>query len=144
MDFSYARIPIVNLAKKQVIDYVYRPIIKIGIKKEFNGNSEYIDYRALIDSGADDCLFPWELADLAGLTIKEANGKVFRGLGSGSIIGYKTDIRLYLGGITVFTEVYFSRNLIGHGILGQRGFFDKFRIRFIYSKKRIEIVEERR
>lgn len=144
MDFSYSKIPIVDLTRRRVVDYVYRPIIKIGIKKELNGKNGYIDYEALIDSGADDCLFPWELVELAGLHIERRNGKVFRGLGGGLVIGYKGRVNLSLGGYDFTTESYFAPKLTGYGILGQRGFFDKFRIRFIYSKKRIEIVEEER
>lgn len=143
MDFDYKKIPIIDFKLRKVIDYVYRPIIKIGIKNEPNGKSEFVDYEVLIDSGADECIFPIELADVSGIIVDKSKKNSFIGLGGDSVIGYKTKISLNLGGIKFISEVYFCEDFKGHGILGQKGFFDKFRVRFIYSKKKIEISEEK-
>lgn len=144
MNFSYKKIPIIDIKRKRIVDYIYRPLLKIGIKTQLNSGNDFVDYEALIDSGADDCLFPEELAEIAKISIDKTKGKRFSGLGGSSMVGYPASVSISLGEYNFSTEIYFSSNLEGYGILGQKGFFDKFRIRFIYSKKMVEIVEERR
>lgn len=139
MNFTYKKIPIIDIVKRQVIDYVYRPIIKIGIR-----GKTAIDYEVLIDSGADDSVFPEDLAQIAGIELDKSSYKEFKGLGGGSVKGYrnKNVVILNLGGHEFSADFYFCKGFVGHGILGQRGFFNKFRVRFLYSKKRIEIDPE--
>lgn len=139
MNFSYKKIPIIDFVKKKIVDHVYRPIIKIGIR-----GKTAVDYEVLIDSGADDSIFPEELAQIAGIELDKDNFKKFKGLGGGFLTGYrnKNVVILNLGGHDFSADLYFCKGFSGHGILGQRGFFNKFRVRFIYSKKRIEIDPE--
>lgn len=141
MNFAYKKIPIIDFVKRKIIDHVYRPIIKIGIK-----GKAIADYEVLIDSGADDSVLPEELAQIAGVELDKNNSKEFRGLGGGSLSGYKNKnvVILSLGGHDFSADLYFCKGFSsGYGILGQKGFFNKFRVRFIYSKKRIEIDPER-
>lgn len=139
MNFAYKKIPIIDFVKKQVVDHVYRPIIKIGIR----GRST-VYYEVLIDSGADDSIFPEDLAQIAGIELDKNNYKEFNGLGGGKVRGYKNKnvVILNLGGHEFPSDLYFCKEFSGNGILGQRGFFNKFRIRFAYSKKKIEIIPE--
>jgi hypothetical protein len=139
MNFTYKKIPVVDLTKHQVVDYVYRPIIKIGIKGRIT-----VDYEVLIDSGADDSVFPEELAQIAGIELDKSSYREFKGLGGGSVRGYRNRniMILNLGGHEFSADFYFCKGFVGYGILGQKGFFNRFRVRFLYSKKRIEIEPE--
>lgn len=141
MDFHYKKIPIIDLNKGKVIDTVFRPVIQIAIIKEID--KKPLDYEVLIDSGADECILPLELAEIAQIDLANTETKEFRGIGGGVAIGHKKQVAILLGGYQFSTPVYFSSGIKGYGILGQRGFFEKFRIRFIYSAKKIEITAER-
>ena len=57
---------------KQILRNVIRPIIPVTLK--YKGKT--ISYEALIDSGADTCVFPAEIGELVGIDIK--TGKVYR------------------------------------------------------------------
>lgn len=141
MDFHYKKIPIIDLNKGVVTDMVFRPIIKIGIIKGVD--NQPLEYEVLIDSGADECVLPIELAEIAQIDLANTETKEFRGIGGGVATGYKKQVTILLGGSQYSTPVYFSSGIKGYGILGQRGFFEKFRIRFIYSAKKIEITAEK-
>ncbi len=139
MKFPYKKIPVID-PKADEVFYVFRPIIPVTLF--FKGNS--VSYEVLIDSGADDCVFDAELTKILHLPLDEEKEKSFGGISGGEIKAYRQGVEMSVGGILYITEVYFSPNLakMGYGILGQRGFFDHFRVRFIYSKKVVEITKE--
>jgi len=141
MKFPYKKIPIID-SRTQKISYVFRPIIPVTLS--FKGNS--VSYEVLIDSGADECIFDTEIARILHLPLNEEKEKSFGGISGGEIKAYRQGIEMSAGGVSFVTEVYFSPDLsrMGYGILGQKGFFDHFRVRFIYSKKMVEIAKELR
>lgn len=143
MKFPYKKIPIIDPQTRSVVDYTYRPIIPIKLKYE----SQEIEYEVLIDSGADDNVFHAEIGEIIGLEVKSSEiKKTFLGIGGAKVIGYQHRITIEVGGHKFNIKAYFAYNLgpSSYGVLGQRGFFDLFRIRFIYSKKSVEITPERR
>jgi hypothetical protein len=118
-----------------------RPIIPIKIKAE--GGME-IGYYALIDSGADFCIFDGEIGEAIGIDVRSGPENKFGGVQSSKkqCIGYVHTVCLSVGGHDIPSRVCFSYDINkkqGYGIVGQYGFFDSFRIKFDYSKERIEL-----
>jgi hypothetical protein len=97
-------------------------------------------FSALVDSGADACLFPKDTAEVLGIDIKSGPRAFFTGIGGGQIPFYFHDVDLFIGEHQVKTKVGFSTSSIGTtGILGQLGFFDRFIIAFDTKNKLLEI-----
>lgn len=116
------------------------PVIPIGL--EYKGVS--FKYEALIDSGADMNLFPWGIAEIFGFRKEDAIAQVFaHGVGGEPLKAYIFDIIISVGGSVRHTaQCAFSEDLHTNenfGFLGQRGFFDYYRIEFDYAKKGITL-----
>lgn len=119
--------------------HAQRPVIPIRVKS----NGKEIDYLALIDSGADFCIFHGAIGQYLGIDIKSGKKLEFFGVTgqketayfheiSINIVGY--DKQCYCG----FSE--FDNSKLPYGILGQRGFFEMFKITMDYRKNRIELT----
>lgn len=116
--------------------YILRPIIPVSLRHR--GKS--IHYEALIDTGADFCIFPIELANNLGIDIKKHRIIYFSGVGGEPIKGFITDVVLSIGEIDLSTEIVFSEAGITR-VLGQRGFFDHFDVKLSYKNQNIEIQQ---
>lgn len=115
-----------------------RPIL--NIKLLFNDKS--VKYPVLLDSGADFCIFHAEIAaDLLNLKVKNGKPLTFYGTGGEPQTAYFHKINIELGGFDfdLYCGFSFDMKKLPYGILGQTGFFDRFRIEFDYSNKRIEL-----
>lgn len=114
---------------------IFRPIISVRL----HFKETFVIYDALIDSGADRCIFHAGLAEI----LKVPTGKQvkFRGISGELLQGAKATIYLALLNWKFKTEVIFSPNLgpMAHGVLGQKGFFDNFKVCFDKQKQQIEI-----
>lgn len=119
-----------------------KPIIPIGLL--FNG--KLIRYEALIDSGADFNIFNAEIGELLGIDIRSGKKVKFSGIAGEPFEVYIHNLILEIGGWQYKIVAGFSYEVspYGFGILGQKGFFDLFRIRFIFSRGIIEITPEQR
>jgi hypothetical protein len=112
---------------------IRRPIIPLIVK----ANGKEVKYFALVDSGADLNLFHGEIAELLGIDLDSgAEGKI-SGITEGEAQKFFVHpVTVNVGGWDFETEVGFmprlSRN--GHGLLGQKGFFDLFN-KVSFSKK---------
>ncbi|MGH9742738.1 MAG: hypothetical protein ACRD51_10340 [Candidatus Acidiferrum sp.] len=107
----------------------------------FNGHASFPCY-GLIDSGADDCIFPASFARYLGFEL--ASGKTYRfgGVASLGQEAYFFDLEMVIAGIIPHKlAVGFTTSLDqrGHGLLGQNGFFDRFAIRFDHRKRSFSI-----
>jgi hypothetical protein len=116
-----------------------RPVVPIKVK--YRGRE--IDYLALIDSGADFCVFHGEIGQLLGIDIKSGNKLEFFGVTGDKEAAYFHEIMINIGGhdrkcYCGFSESNSSK--LPYGILGQRGFFDIFKISMDYKKNRIELT----
>lgn len=140
MRFPYKKIPILDPKRLILRGHVYRPIIPITVKV----GEVSVNYEVMIDSGSDNNIFDIEIAELLGIVLDGRKRKIFSGVGGGSIETFKHRVELEIGGISYLCNVYFATDLpkSSFGILGQEGFFNKFRVRFIYSTKVVEIVPE--
>ena len=114
-----------------------RPVIPIQLTRE----EKRVRYLAIIDSGADLCIFHAEIGELLGITVESGKLLRFSGISNPQLTAYFHDIKLEVGGYELDCYVGFSRDLgnLPYGLLGQLGFFNLFDILFDYSKERIEL-----
>ena len=118
-----------------------RPIIPIqmGLTEQ----SATRGYLALIDSGADICLFSPEVALEIG--IKDVT-KGPKSSVSGVVAGAKSDYYMHrvvikIGGWPFAMDVAFMPDFtrLGYGILGEKGFFENFIVKLNLRKTEIEL-----
>jgi hypothetical protein len=122
-----------NFKYKRVDGTKYRPIISIGIsfKKD-------LKYEVLVDSGADICIFDAEVAQAIGIVdIVTGEEMKFGGITGKSEVGYIHTVKIKIKDCEFRTKVVFSEHINddGTGIVGQKGFFDRFVVKFDYSEK---------
>ncbi len=111
---------------------IKRPIIPILVKSEV----AFIFYSAIIDSGADHCIFSKDLASLLDIKLLKKNQITLKGVGRGNIEGFFGEISIRIGQETYQARVIFADITdFGHGILGQKGFFDHFDVKLSYQKR---------
>jgi len=136
MKFRYIKAP---LQRKSSIfgSYVLKPIIPIGLINK----DRSLGFAALIDSGADFCIFPMGLAESLGVTIDKSKAESFAGISGEPSKAYFADLTIDIGGWKYKTSVSFSSDISprGYGILGQKGFFDIFVVKFDLKKEEIEL-----
>lgn len=126
MTFSY----------QEITPQVKRPIIPLMIKSP----AMVIFYDGLIDSGADYCIFSLEIAHKLGLKLLDKNKIEFIGVGKEMMEGFWGEVEVRIAGEQYKTKVIFAEVTdFGHGILGQKGFFDHFDVKLRYQKQVIEI-----
>ena len=124
---------------KKLDSGVTRPIIPVEVKFK----DKVVRYFALIDSGADINIFHSEIAELLGIDTKRGEEKFISGITQGEVQKYYIhQVSLIIGGWEYQTKVGFMPTLskIGHGLLGQNGFFNLFKsVNFDFGKKDIEL-----
>jgi hypothetical protein len=117
------------------VDRVIRPALNIKLK--YDGREE--SFKALVDSGADFCVFPLALAGPLGLRREDA--KLVPGIsGYGSqngspllfwIVTLEISTDLSITTLIGFSE---AQDRLDFGILGQRGFFSELeQVSFAYG-----------
>ncbi len=120
---------------KKVGEGRYRPIIAIEIQ-----GTATLQYEVLVDSGADFCIFDAEVAEAIGVE-DLATGDEFKfgGVTGKEEVGFMHSVTLKIGGSEHQTKVAFSEKIRddGTGIVGQKGFFDRFSVKFDYAEKSI-------
>jgi len=133
MKFPYIKTPSADPRRK----WISRPIIPITLF----GPKASVTIDALIDSGADKCLFNAVLGKEISLDIEKGNKEIFGGIEGGQIVTYIHPIQLQIVGIDKKIEIPagFTDARGVFAILGQEGFFDAFRIKFERDRNIIEI-----
>ena len=146
LKFSYKKIPIDQKNPKRINDIkffgysILRPIIPV----ELSYKIRKIKYEMLLDSGADFCILDGDIGDYLGYHVTNGLEIEFGGIQEGKsnqAKAYLHKINMNIGGIVYHTDVGFSYDIAksGYGILGQKGFFQLFNVKFVLSKERIEI-----
>ena len=107
---------------------MYRPLIEVDVSLPGNGNR--VRVLAMIDSGTDGTVFDSAVAQSLGINPARCQ-KVKLG-GIGSVEGFLSNIQLSVPELktTMNIPVVFAEGLPINGLLGQRHFFQRFRIRF--------------
>lgn len=133
MKFPYLKTPHSNPNKK----WISRPIIPVTLF----GPKGSVNVHALLDSGADKCLFSNQLGEEIGLDLKEGEEETFSGIEGGQIMTYLHKIHLQIIGDSnkISVIVGFTDAPGVNAILGQEGFFDAFRVKFERDCDTIEI-----
>jgi len=134
MKFPYLKTPRADPRKK----WISRPIIPITLF----GPKGSVNVDALIDSGADRCLFNAQIGREIGLEIEKGEKESFSGIEGGEIVAYLHKVKLQIIGIDKIVELEagFTDAPGVFAILGQDGFFDAFKIKFEKDHNIIEIT----
>lgn len=106
----------------------YRPLIEINVSS--GTGTKGLSVLALIDSGTDGTLFNLEMAKVLGIDISKCKKVKVGGIGERE--GFICDVKLTVPDfqVSIDIEVIFVDQLPFDGLLGQRHFFEKFRIKF--------------
>lgn len=110
------------------------PAIRVTLRCQ----SKLCDVYALVDSGAEKCIFPSEIGRALGLDVKSGKKGPIRGIDDIENTAYYHEIEVVIGGRTLKILVGFMEK-IPLPILGHDGFFDKFEIKFDYRKRVVEL-----
>jgi len=94
-----------------------------------------------VDSGADFCIFDAQIGEILGIDIESGEPRSVSGITGVSENYFIHTVNIEVGGWTYKTKVGFLLNIaqLGYGVVGQKGFFDKFLIIFNYQKQRVEL-----
>ncbi len=116
-----------------------RPVIQIQVKNK----NEFLGYEVLVDSGADFSLFHTELAVALGIDVEKGKRGIITGVGGKSSEYFLHTVDIEVGGWPISMEVGFLPNiggrLIPYGIVGQKGFFENFVVKFDLLKEEVEL-----
>lgn len=118
---------------------ILRPVIEIVLK---NGESS-IRYEALVDSGADICLFDQSVGEAIGINIKNGKLREVFGVGGKVSLYYVHPVTIEVGGWPYKIEAGFMPDVAGrvmpYGLVGQKGFFENFIVKFDLLKGEIDL-----
>ena len=116
-----------------------RPVIPVTLQ---HGENK-IGYEVLVDSGADLCIFHEEIGTALGVNVRSGEKREVFGVGGKASFYYLHTITLSVGGWPYKIEAGFMPNVSGHvmgyGVVGQKGFFDLFVVKFDLLKEEIEL-----
>jgi hypothetical protein len=116
-----------------------RPVIPIKLQ---NGK-ESIQYEVLVDSGADLCLFSAEVGEAIGIDIGKGKLQEVFGVGGKASIFYLHKVTINVGGWDYKIEAGFmpsvGNKIMKHGLVGQKGFFENFIVKFDLLKEEVEL-----
>ena len=134
--FPYVRFPVIDPFTKQW-SFTYRPVIPIALRF----GKAFLRTRALVDSGADECIFSGEVASALGFRLTQGKPRIFGGIG-GSAVGYLHKTVIEIGNIRLHSPVYYSDewNDLKFGLLGQTGFLSHFKVTLDHRAKLVTLT----
>jgi len=103
--------------------------------------TKHKDVTALVDSGADLCLFHSDIGKLIGIDVESGSKLAFEGVSGAVATAYLHRINLTVRGMSsISLDVGFTDSMaVGTGLLGQQGFFEQFRVSFELTVQVFEI-----
>lgn len=132
----YENLPIID-NNGRIVGNVARPIIDLLLN--YKHGKMVGPIQALLDSGSDYNLFPAEIADILGIRLAKGVLKVTEGIGSKTVKTYRhSGVKMYVEGHSFETSVDFGED-ITVPLLGQQGFFDKFK-QITFNRTEEEII----
>ena len=118
-----------------------RPVIQVNLKNE----DKSFSHEVLIDSGSDHCFFDTEVGEAIGIFRENSEIRETFGVGGKVSLYYVHQVTLQIGEKSLCINAGFMPNLGGnifsYGIVGQKGFFDKFVVKFNLSKELIMLAK---
>lgn len=113
------------------------PIISVQL---FYGRTS-MDYEVFIDSGAEISVFNLETARALGIDLKMSQRRKIRGVTGHSQYCFIHEIHIQVGDVKFPLKVGFMEGLDeSYGIVGQKGFFEAFKIAFDLKNERIALT----
>ena len=129
--------------KKIIIDEneILRPVIPVEII--YKGLQ--VRYEVLVDSGADGNIFDAEIGRILNIDIEKGERRRVAGITGIPEDYYVHPVTIKVGGWEYKTQAGFLPNIarLGYGVVGQKGFFDIFIVKFDLLKTSIELRERR-
>jgi hypothetical protein len=122
--------------------YAPRPVIKIHLVYE----GQSVLCPAIIDSGADVCIFPADIGEQLGIDVRSGEKGFSTNLQTGAFEEtFLHRITLKIGEFYYPTIASFSYapQRSNYAVLGQLGFFDLFIVQFDLMKEEIELRERK-
>jgi|SRR3989344_2204603 len=116
-----------------------RPVIPVRVRFK---NLDF-KYEVLIDSGADFCLFHSEVAESLGIDVGKGKKGLVNGVGGKLSEYFMHTISVEVGGWNYDMDVGFLPTIGGrsapYGIVGQKGFFENFVVKFDLLKEEVDL-----
>lgn len=140
IQFPYVRFPTLDPFTKRW-SAAYRPVIPVTLRI----NNVCIRTQALLDSGADECIFSGEIASALGLRLTRGRPRIFGGIG-GSAVGYLHKTVIEFENVGIRCPIYYSDewNHLEFGLLGHAGFFSRFKVILDHRAKLITLLPQTR
>ena len=142
MKFGYFKLPL-SQPSELFGSSILKPIIPIKI----SAGTSTLRYAVLIDSGADFCIFDAQIGEALQLDVRSGRQEQFGGIQErGGATAFIHKVIINVGGWDYKIDAGFSYDIAkqGYGILGQKGFFDTFVVKFDYQKEEIELAEKKK
>ncbi len=129
---------------------VSRPIVALHLARD---GKEMVVF-AIVDSGADQCVFPASIAEALGIPVPNQRASAFSGSSQVSQVAYFDQVQATIlpmdapniepGQEPISFPLYagFCETLehVGMGLLGQEGFFSRFTLRFDAAQNYFEVL----
>jgi hypothetical protein len=118
---------------------ILRPVIPI----EITYGNVTVPYEVLVDSGADMCIFDAQIAEILKINLKSGKGQKVSGITGVAESYYIHPVTITVGGWKYKIEAGFLPEIgkFGYGVVGQKGFFDIFVVKFDLVKEEIELKQ---
>lgn len=137
MKFPYFKLPTADRHAK----FIAVPWIPVTIK----ANDKKQRFLMLVDSGADNCIFDRDVANILGINIENGEQIKTGGIGGSASVYYFDNIYINVGGTEIKTRCGFiDGNLVDGkiaGVLGRQGFFEHFKVCINERKGEIELKQ---
>ena len=115
-----------------------RPVIPIKIIYK----DRSIRYEVLVDSGADICIFDADIGVILGVDVPSGTPNSVGGIAGQTVRYYTHEVTIEIGGWSYPITAGFLPGVAGsfnYGVVGQKGFFDNFVVKFDLLKEEIEL-----
>ena len=143
MKFPYERYPAHPIPTHPNRTSVLRPTLPVYLINKENGAET--GYLALLDSGADYCIFHASIGEAVGIDISSGAKMEYVGVSGIKQAAYFHNVALSIGGWKFDCYAGFSYDFdkiqMPYGVLGQDGLFDKFKVTLDVNKLEIELKE---
>jgi hypothetical protein len=126
--------------------FIKRPILHVTLQR----GTRSVNALAIVDSGADECVFPASLGTALGVPIPNPNVYVFSGTTDQPQNAYFDNIHVHVWKHVTPGEIAFSFDLyagfcdtlehVGLGLLGQNGFFSRYKVTIDHTNHILEVV----
>src|SRR3989338_3776121 len=116
---------------------ILRPVIPIALVH----NGIEVPYEVLVDSGADVCIFDAQIADILGIDITQGERYEVAGVTGVCEPYYVFPLTLRIADKMYTFRAGFLSGMgrFGYGVVGQKGFFDNFIVKFDLLKEEVEL-----